>query len=546
MEEKLSPADHDAASLPPLRIPIFRMVWLTSLASNFGTLIQSVGASWMMVSLSGSATLVALVQSSNTLPIMLLALVAGALADNMDRRLVMLAAQVFMLLVSVVLAVCAAFHLLTPSLLLIFTFLIGCGMALHAPAWQASVGDMVPRPALSNAVTLNAMSFNIARSLGPAVGGMIVAVAGAAAAFLVNALSYIGLIAVLLKWRPDLPPRLLPRERLGAAMAAGVRYVVMSPSLRMTMARAFLFSLGAAAVPALLPLVARDLMSGGAITYGGLLGAFGVGAVVGGLGSGRLRSRFSTEWIVRGATFIMMLGAGTVGISRVLPVTVAALALAGAGWVLALSTFSASVQLGSPRWVVARALSLYQMFAFGGLSLGSWAFGAVAEAHGVGFALLMIVPVHMIGLAVGLFRPMPEMEDQNLDLQHWTEPKTAVPVEARSGPVVVTVEYRISPANMVAFLNAMEERRRIRIRDSARNWTLLRDLADEKLWVERYHVPTWLDYVRHNQRRTHADAANSEALRDLHEGQWPPVVHRMIERQTGFMPALRVTHNTEI
>ncbi|MGE4411598.1 MAG: MFS transporter [Sphingobium sp.] len=548
MEEKMPPAENEVdAPLPPMRIPIFRMVWLTTLASNFGSLIQSVGASWMMVSLSASATLVALVQASTTLPIMLLALVAGAIADNMDRRLVMLAAQLFMLLVSIALAVCAAMDLLTPWLLLVFTFLLGCGTALNGPAWQASVGDMVPRRVLLSAVTLNAMSFNIARSLGPAIGGMIVAAAGAAAAFLVNALSYVGLIAVLLKWRPDIPPRLLPREKLGAAMAAGMRYVIMSPSLRLLMIRALLFSIGASAAPALMPLVARDLVAGGAVTYGVLLGAFGVGAVGGALVSGRLRRRFTTEWIVRGATIGMMVGVSITAVSTILPFTMIGLACAGAGWVLALSTLNASVQLGSPRWVVARGLAIYQMFAFGGMAVGSWVFGMIAEAHGVAFALLMIVPAHLVGLVAGLIKALPETETENLDLLgSWTEPKTAVPIEGRSGPIVVTIEYRISPAHMVAFLNAMDERRRIRMRDGARHWTLMRDLADERLWLERYHVSTWLDYVRHNQRRTQADAANGEALRDLHEGTWPPVVHRMIERQTGFMPGLRVPHTPEI
>ncbi len=547
MDEKLSFAEKEQEAIPPLRIPIFRMVWLTTLVSNFGSLIQSVGASWMMVSLSASATLIALVQASTTLPIMLLALVAGAIADNMDRRLVMLAAQGFMLAVSIALTVCAALGVLTPWLLLVFTFLIGCGSALNGPAWQASVGDMVPRRVLSSAVTLNSMSFNIARSIGPAIGGMIVAVAGTAVAFLANTLSYVGLIAVLLRWRPDIPPRLLPRETLGAAMAAGVRYIVMSPSLRMMMVRALLFGFGAAGVPALMPLVARDLMSGDALTYGVLLGAFGVGAVGGALGSGRLRRRFTTEWIVRGATLSTMVGATITGVSHAMAFTLFGLGCAGAGWVLVLSTLNASVQLGSPRWVVARSLALYQIFAFGGMSLGSWVFGAIAETHGVDTALLMVAPAQMMGLLVGLYRPLPEMESQNLDLlDHWTEPRTAVPVEARSGPIVVTIEYRISPVNMVPFLNVMDERRRIRMRDGARNWTLLRDLAEERLWVERYHVSTWLDYVRHNRRRTQADAANSEALQELHEGPWPPVVHRMIERQTGFMPGLRVTHAWEM
>lgn len=539
MQEEQS-AQPTPAPPSPLHIPIFRMVWIASLASNFGSLIQSVGASWMMISLSGSATHVALVQSSTTLPIMLLALVAGAIADNMDRRIVMLAAQAFMLVISLILAICAALGLLTPWLLLAFTFLIGCGTAVNGPAWQASVGDMVPRPALPSAITLNGMGFNIARSAGPAIGGVIVAIAGAAAAFLINALSYVGLIVVLLRWRPESRPRLLPPETLGVAMNAGIRYVAMSPGLRIILWRGALFGLAAASIPALMPLVARDLVSGGPFTYGMLLGAFGVGAVAGALSSGWLRDRFTPERIVRGASLGLAAGAAVAGISHILPITIFALALAGAGWVLALSIFNASVQLGSPRWVVARALALYQMFAFGAMAIGSWAFGALAEAHGVSMALLATAALQLIGMLPGLAKPLPEMERLNLDLlERWSEPDTAIPVEARSGPIVITIEYSIGSGDVIAFLNVMNERRRIRMRDGARHWTLLRDLADERLWIERYHVPTWLDYVRHNQRRTKEDTANSECIRELHDGNWPPVIHRMIERQTGSMPVSR-------
>lgn len=526
--------------ISPLRIPIFRMVWTASLASNFGSLIQAVGASWLMVSLSASATHVALVQSSTTLPVMLLALAAGAIADNMDRRVVMLVAQSFMLVVSVILAICAAMGVLSPWLLLSFTFLIGCGSALNGPAWQASVGDMVPRSALPSAITLNSMSFNIARSLGPAIGGAIVAAAGAAMAFLANALSYIGLIIVLLRWRPDRPPRRLPRESLGVAMGAGVRYVAMSPTLRRILVRAALFGFAASSVQALLPLVARHLVSGGALTYGLLLGAFGAGAVSGALSSSALRKRFSTEWIVQGATLFMALGAAIVGLSTILPLTMFALVLAGGGWVMALSTFSVSVQLGAPRWVVGRALSLYQMFAFGGMAVGSWGFGLLAETYSIGLAMIMAAGCLLAAMLVGLVRPLPQMADLDLDLLGgWTEPETAVPVEGRSGPIIVTIEYRIAADNVFAFLNLMNERRRIRMRDNARHWTLLRDLGDEELWIERYHVPTWIDYIRHNQRRTQADAANFLSVKALHLGEWPPVIHRRIERQTGSMPSQR-------
>jgi MFS family permease len=542
----------DATAVPatirsPFAVPVFRAVWFASVASNFGGLIQSVGASWLMISLASSPQLIALVQASTTLPIMLLSLWAGAIADNLDRRRVMLAAQIFMLLVSAALAVCAWTGILSPWLLLAFTFLIGCGTAINGPAWQASVGDIVPRSVLPQAIAFNSMGFNIARSVGPALGGLIVAAAGAAAAFLINALSYVGLIVVLARWRPGLPPRLLPRERLGVAMAAGIRYVAMSPNLRIVLLRAALFGLAASAVPALMPLVARDIIRGGPLTYGMLLGAFGIGAVGAAVMSSRLRRALPVEGLVRLGAIALALGAAVSGLSPNLLLTIPALAAAGAGWVLALSTFNVTVQMAAPRWVVARALALYQMAAFGGMAAGSWLFGTVAEGHGVGIALLCAAAIQLSGALLGIWLPIPQIEAINLDPQGtWTEPDTIVPIELRSGPIVVTITYHIEQKDIVRFLRTMAERRRIRRRDGARDWTLLRDLADPEAWIERYHVATWLDYVRHNQRRTEADRANSEEIAALHKGPEPPQVHRMIERQTGSLPATRALDPREM
>ena len=527
----------DPPSASPWNYPIFRYIWVASLASNFGGLIQSVGASWMMLSMSASERMVALVQASVTLPILLLSLLAGAIADNLDRRRVMLFAQSMMLLVSITLAAFAWAGLLTPATLLIFTFLIGCGTALNGPAWQASVGDMVARPALPSAIALNSMGFNIARSLGPAIGGAIVAAAGAAAAFLVNAFSYVGLIFVLMRWRPDRPPRQLPPERIDLAMAAGVRYVAMSPNIRRVLFRALLFGFGASAVPALMPVVARDLVAGGPLTYGVLLGAFGVGAVAGALLVRRLRARFETEQVVRLASAAFAIGAATTGVSPSMFATLPALFIAGAGWVVALSTFNVTVQLSAPRWVVARALALYQMFAFGGMAAGAWIFGSLAEAQGLAPALVAAAMLQIGGILLGTAMPLPVMQEVNLDpLARWSEPDVAVPLTPRSGPIVIRIEYRIREADIPAFLSAMSERRRIRLRDGARHWSLLRDLSDPQLWLERYHVATWLDYVRHNQRRTQADAANMQQILALHAGPERPRVQRMIERETHTLP----------
>lgn len=519
--------------LAPFRHETFRLIWAASLISNFGGLVQSVGAAWMMASISDSANMVALVQASTALPIMLFSLVSGALADSFDRRRIMLTAQFFMLAVSITLTLAAWYGLVTPWLLLCFTFLIGCGTALNNPAWQASVGDMVPREDLPAAVALNSMGFNLTRSVGPAVGGAIVAAAGAAAAFAANAFSYFALIFALLRWKPIVPKSPLPREPFGRAISAGFRYVSMSPNIGKVLLRGFAFGLSTSAILALLPLVARDLVKGGPLTYGILLGCFGIGAIGGALASARMREVLSSEAIVRSAFAGFALSAVVTAFSTNALVTGPALFLAGACWVLALSLFNTTVQLSTPRWVVARALSLYQTMAFGGIAGGSWLWGAVADGHGAANALLWAAAAMIAGAALGLRYPLPQFESLNLDpLNRFSEPNLPLDLKPRSGPIVVLIDYEIDEQDIPAFLTAMTERRRIRIRDGAGQWTLMRDLENPTVWTETYHVPTWIEYVRHNQRRTQADAENGDCLRALHRGKEAPRVHRMIERQT--------------
>lgn len=535
-------APQRVGSLQPLRQPMFRAVWVASLASNFGGLIQSVAAAWQMTQLAPSADMVALVQASTTLPVMLFSLAAGAAADNLDRRRLMIVAQFFMLTVSATLALFALMGWLTPWLLLSFTFLIGCGNALNGPAWQASVGDLVPRPEVPAAVTLNAVGFNLARSVGPALGGAIVAAFGAVAAFALNALSYTALIGVLSRWKPPKVERVLPRETLFLAMGAGIRYVAMSPNIRRVLLRGFAFGFGAIAVQALLPLVARDLVGGGALTFGLLLGAFGAGAVAGAFLAAPLRARISTEWLARLAFCASALGVGVVGLKPGFGLSLAALFIAGAAWVLALSSFNATVQLSAPRWVVARALALYQMATFGGMAAGAWIWGQSATSFGLEQALLLASLALVCGAALGVRHALPPLTALNLDpLSRWREPKVAVDIEPRSGPILVTIEFRIRQEDVVPFLHAMADRRRIRRRDGARHWALLRDLTDPEIWIERYDSPTWVEYIRQNQRVTQADAEIGERVRALHKGPNPPVVHRMIERQLGSLPSARLS-----
>jgi MFS family permease len=395
---------------------------------------------------------------------------------------------------------------------------------------------MVPRSDLPGAVALNSMGYNIARSVGPAIGGAIVATAGAFGAFAVNAVSYVGLIVVLARWRPEVPPRLLPPESLTTAMSAGIRYVAMSPNIGAVLIRGAAFGSAAIAVQALMPLIARDLVGGGPLTFGLLLGAFGVGAVCGAFGSARLRQAMSIEAIVRLGFAGFAACVIVAGLSRSTPLTMAALVIGGASWVLTLSSFNVTVQLSAPRWVVGRALALYQMATFGGMACGSWIWGSLAERYGVGSALLIAGAVLLAGGALGLLYRLPELQSLNLDpLRRWTQPNIALDIRPRSGPVVVTIEFLIREQDVVTFLSVMAERRRVRRRDGARHWTLLRDLENPELWIERYHLPTWVEYVRHNQRITQADAAIGEKLWAMHQGSGRPRVHRMIERQPSWL-----------
>lgn len=533
MVSRARPIIEQRPTFAPLRNPAYRSLWLAIMVSNLGGLIQTVGAGWLMTALTPSQGMVALVQSSNTLPIMALSMIGGALADSSDRRLIMIWAQGFMVVVSAGLALAAWQGVLTPWTLLGFTFLLGAGVALNNPAWQASVGDIVGRADLPSAVSLNSMGFNLMRSVGPALGGLIVAAFGAAAAFALNMVSFLPLIGALVRWKPAaVDGRRLPREPLWAALGAGLRYVALSPNLMRVILRAALFGLAASSVLALLPVVARDLLRGSALTYGLLLGAFGMGAICGVGLTPRVRAAFSNEMVTRGSFLAFAVGALGLGLSGNLAVSMACLLLAGSAWVLCLSLFNVTVQLSSPRWVVGRALSIYQTAVFGGMAGGSWLWGVLAEAHGPRVAFGVSALFLVAGAAAGRWLGLAAFGTEDLDPSgHFREPELRLDLRERSGPILVMVEYVIAPEDVPAFLEAMQGRRIVRVRDGARQWALLRDLESPETWTESYHVATWADYLRHHDRRTKADSASYNRLRALHRGPGEPRVVRMIERQ---------------
>ncbi len=525
-----------SATLAPFEHRAFALFWWASLASSFGSMIQTVGASWLMATIAPSPNQVALVQTANALPYFFLSLVAGALADTRDRRSIMLVSQVLALLASVALAVVALAGGITPWLLLGLTFLIGCGAALFAPAWQASIGDQVPRAQIAPAVMANAVGFNLARSVGPAIGGVIVAAIGAAAAFIVNAVSYIGIIATLLWWRPKRLPSDLPPEPLGAAMAAGLRYVSLSPHLLAILLRCALYTIPIAAVPALMPIVARDLLAGGAATFGLLLGGFGVGAMLGALSSAALRHRFSSDTLLRILSALACVAMIGIGQSRWAPATLLAHVLAGSVWTLAFANFNIAVQLSSPRWVTGRMLATYQTIAFASMALGSWWWGEFASALGLREALTTAGFASLVSLAAARWLPIAMEQLGSLDPRVRVElAPPSVEIHAASGPVVVVIEYRVPPENAVEFAAVINEIGRIRRRDGARAWSIGQDIDAIDLWIERFESPTWLDYLRWRTRPTQSDQVVRERLARLVVGEHGSV-RRLVVRPPGAHP----------
>jgi MFS family permease len=520
--------------MAPLRHGVFRRIWLASLVSNLGILIQGVGAAWAMTQMTSSADKVALVQTALMLPIMLISMPAGAIADMHDRRVVAMVSLAIALCGATALTVLAWLNLVTPNVLLSLCFVVGSGMALFGPAWQASVSEQVPAETLPSAVALNGISYNIARSFGPAIGGIVVATAGAVAAFAVNTVLYLPLLVVLFLWNRTSEPSRLPRERLNRAIVSGVRYIANSPSIRTVLVRTLVTGLLGGSVSALMPLVARDLLHGGAQTYGIMLGAFGMGAVLGALNISEVRKRLSGEAAVRACALSMAGAIAAVAMSREPVLTAAALVLAGAVWMLAVALFNIGVQLSAPRWVAGRSLAAFQASIAGGIAIGSWGWGHLTDLAGVETALLVSAGLMGLSPLLGLWLRMPPVGARNEAASEvLADPEVRLSLTGRSGPLVVEIEYRVAQDNARLFHNVMQEVQLSRQRNGAYGWSIARDIADPELWTERYHCPTWLDYLRQRSRATQSERALHQRAIDFHLGPDPIRVRRMLERPFG-------------
>jgi MFS family permease len=522
------------APLEPLRERTYRRIWSASVLSNFGQLILGVGAAWEMTRLTTSASLVALVQTALMLPLMLVSVPAGAIADMFDRRRIAIVGLSFATVCAAVLTTLAFNGLTSPWILLAFCSLIGAGVALYSPAWGASIAEQVTPEHLPAAIALGSISYNLARSFGPAVGGVIVLAAGARAAFLTNSLAYLPLLTAFILWRRKSTAPRLPPERIDRAILAGARYALHSSPVRAAMVRAFSFGLAGAAGSALVPLVARDLLKGNASTYGLLLGCGGVGAVVGALLVSKARERLTPEQAFRlcactGGVMVLVIGT-----SHVLVLTAAAMAIAGMVNMLSIALLNVGVQLSVPRWVAGRALAGFQASLTGGIALGAGMWGHVAAQRSIEIAFLGSGVALILTPLIGLLIPMRHLLPADVEMiEIGSEPEVALAITPRSGPIAIEIDYRVDPGEARQFYDVMLKLQRARQRNGAFQWSLARDLSDPELWTERYHLPTWLDYSRLRSRFTHADRALQEAADAFNGARTARRVRRRLERPFG-------------
>jgi MFS family permease len=512
----------------PLRHPAFRALWIAQTVSNVGTWMQTVGAQWLIVSLGGSAFTVSLVQTATTLPTFLVGLVAGALGDIFDRRKIMIGSQAFMLLAAALLGGLTLADQIGVATVLLLTFAIGLGSALLRPSWQAVQPELVESDEIPQAAALNGVSMNMARAVGPAIGGVVVAVANAGAVFIANAVSFLGVIAVLLRWKRPAQESALGAEHLLQAIRTGTRYVRWSPRLRAVLWRTLAFCAFSSALWALLPVIAHRRLGLGSGGYGLLLGAVGVGAIAGAFALPAARRRWSPDGVVVAGTLAFVVASLVLGFVRSVPVVALALVLAGMAWIGVLSLLNASAQVALPAWVRARGMGMYLLVFQGGQAFGSALWGLVATHTSLPTALVAVAGGLLVALAISSRRHRLATPFE-LDLSpsvHWTEPELAVE-PAPDRPVLVRTVYRIAPENHDEFREVMRRLGRSRRRTGAERWSLYQDVADPDRFIENFVVRSWDDHLRqHYERSTKLDASLEQRAHELTvDGSEPETEH---------------------
>jgi MFS family permease len=512
----------------------FAVLWAATVVSNIGGWMYSAASAWLMTGLDPSPVAVSLVQVATNLPTFLFALLAGALADIVDKRRLLIVVEACITVSSTALAALIWLDLITPGRLLFLTFLIEAGAALTAPAWQSIVPQLVPRQDLPEAVAATSVGVNVSRALGPALGGVITAALGIAAPFWVNAGSNLGSIAGLLWWRaPQTGRGRLPTERLASAVQTGIRYARHSQHLRATLLRAVGFFLFASAYWALLPLVARDRIAGGPRLYGILLGVIGASAVGGAFALPWLKRQLGPDRLVAGGAIGTASALLLFGLARNPATAIAASVLAGISWIAVLSSLNVSAQFALPEWVRGRGLAVYMTVLFGSTTLGSAIWGEVASAAGLPAAHFLAAAGAL--LAIPLTWRWKLQTALGMDLSpsmSWPAPIVTGHVENDQGPVLVTVEYRISPADREAFLTALERLSHVRRRDGAYAWGIFADTADRSRFLETFLVESWLEHLRQHERVTNADRMLQDHIHHLVQGT-PKITHLVAVEPVG-------------
>lgn len=510
----------------PLKHRVFALLWTAALISNIGTWMHDVSAAWLMTSLSTSPMVVAMVQAATSGAMALLALPAGAMADLFDRKRLLIALAAFKAALAVLLGALTVLGVVSATSLLAITFLLGVGSALMAPVWQSIVPTLVPRADLKPAVALNSLGVNIARAIGPTIGGLLIVALGVASAFFLNAASELVIVAALLLWKPAVSaPRKLP-ESFVPAMIAGVRFAAHSTALKSVLWRSAGFFLFASAFWALVPLVARQALGGDASTYGMIIGAVGVGAVLGAIALPKVDARLGNDKTVQAGSVLTAIVLALLGFVPSRYAAIAAGAVAGIAWIWVLSTLNVAAQNALPDWVRGRGLSIYGLVFFGAMTVGSLGWGALATWAGI--------PVALAIAAAGLLLAIPLTRRYELSVSagdltpsgHWPEPAIAAEIPGDRGPVMVSIEYRVPPEQQDGFRTSVHRLSEDRRRDGAYQWGLMQDVANPERFVEYFLVESWIEHQRQHARVTRADAElQAEIAAFLVPGTAPRVTH---------------------
>ncbi len=520
----------EGSALAPLRHLVFSALWTATVVSNIGTWMQNAAAGWLMAGLTSDAFVVSLVQVATMLPVVLLGLPAGALADIVDRRKLLIAVNGAQAITVATLGLLVWLGRVTPEVLLIFTFLIGAGSALIAPSWQAIVPSLVPRQGLQAAISLNSVGINISRAVGPALAGIIIGLLGLAAPFWINAVTTAGVIVVLLWWRStESSASHLPPERFHSALGVGWRHARNNHHLIATLMRAAGFFVFASAYWALLPLVARDQIASGPRLYGLLLGTIGLGAVAGAFLLPQLKALLGPDKLVAAASAGTALALVLFGSAHSSAVGLAAALIAGMSWIAVLAPLNVSAQVALPNWVKGRGLAIFATVQFGAMTLGSAFWGQFAKLTSLPAAHFLAATCALA--AIPLLARWKLQTGAAIDLtpsMHWPAPIVSDDMEADRGPVQIVIDYKIASDDREAFLAALYAFKSERLRDGAYDWDVYEDAAEPGHMVETFLVASWLEHQRQHQRVTSADQDLQARLTQFHRGASPPVVRHLI------------------